>query len=257
MFEQVSIFTREGRLMAPTIHVESVIDGTAHGNRSAIWNDARSDRERGHRYSLQAVPVEGLLPEPASVEELQLVQRLFFLCGKERTPRTVVFCGVEPKDCAEVVCARTAEILAGLVKDPICLMDANLRSPTLHLRYQLGGIVGTSLAREEARSQTPEYNHDPNLWVLPAATLKNDTPGLVPDLVREQFTRLRERFGFLLICAPPLGTEPEGLLLGQMADGIILTVLANSTRKATAHKVRRSLDLYNIRVLGAVVNQFV
>ena len=243
--------------MTPAVHSETIINGSAHDGEGVAWKDIQPDQECEYRCALHAVPVERFLPEPASVEELQLVQRLFFLCGKERTPRIVVFCGVEPKDCAEIVCARTAEILSGLVKDSICLMDANFRSPTLHLRYQLDGIPGSSRTREEASSQNSEYIHDPNLWALPAATLKNDAQGLVPDLVREQFIRLRERFGFLFICAPPLSTEPEGFLLGQMADGVVLTLLANSTRKAAVHKVRRSLDLYNIRVLGAVVNQIV
>lgn len=243
--------------MTSTIHAETIIDGSAGANGRAVWNDAQSEREREYRYALHAIPVDGLLPEPASIEEIQLVQRLFFLCGREHTPRIVVFSGVEPKDCAEIVCARAAEILAGLVKDPICLMDANLRSPTLHLRYQLDGGFGLSHARQEAGSKRSEHFYDPKLWVFPASALKSAVPGLAPDLVREQFVRLRERFGFLLICAPPLGTEPEGFLLGQMADGVVLTLLANSTRKAAAHKVRRSLDLYNIHVLGSVINQFV
>jgi Mrp family chromosome partitioning ATPase len=143
------------------------------------------------------------------------------------------------------------------VKDSICLIDANLRTPTLHLRYEIDGTFRSSGRKEEENSKQAGVIEKHNLWVLPASALKSGSPGLAPDLVRDQLGRLRERFGFLLICAPPLGTEPEGFLFGQMADGVVLTLLARSTRKALALRVRKNLETYNIRLLGTVLNELV
>lgn len=200
-----------------------------------------------------AVPLNGFVPQPPTLDELQIVQRVFFLAGDE-IPRTVVFCGVEEGDGASALCARTAEVLSSMVSETVCLMDANLRAPTLHLRYEIDEALGFRGANCSAGDPAGRLR-GPNLWVLPAGALKDSRPGFSPAQVRTQLGTLREQFGFLLMTAPPLSTAAEGFLLGQMADGVVLSVMAHSTRRAIAQKVRRNLELYNVRVLGAVLNE--
>lgn len=199
-----------------------------------------------------AVPLNGFVPEPPTLDEMQIVQRVFFLAGDE-VPRVVVFCGVEEGDGADSVCARTAEVLSSMVSEAVCVMDGNLRAPTMHLRYEIDDTLEFRGARGEG--DPASRLRGPNLWVLPAAALKDSRPGFSPEQVRTRLGSLREQFGFLLIAAPPLSTAAEGFLLGQMADGVVLTVMAHSTRRAVAQKVRRNLELYNVRVLGAVLNE--
>ncbi len=204
-------------------------------------------------FLVAAVPLNGFVPKAPTLEELQLVQRMFFLAGDEM-PRVIVFCGVEAGDGAETVCARTGEVLSCLVNEPVCLMDANLRAPTLHLRYDIDeeAVPFARAAQQSSRGTSPR---DSSLWVLPAGALRECRPGFAPDSVRKRLSVLREKFGFLLIAAPPLSTAAEGFLLGQMADGLVLNVMARSTQRAAAIKVRRNLELYNVRLLGAIVNE--
>jgi Mrp family chromosome partitioning ATPase len=231
---------------------------------AADWSDIHEQDEMTERegilehggkpyFSIPAVPVTGLIPEPASADELQLVQKLFFL-GND-APQVAVFCGVGPTDGSEVVCARAAEVLAGLVKEPVCLMDANLSAPTLHVRYDIGDAFRQPAVVSEIDEMQAQGGPLTNLWVLPASTLKDCSPGFSPDQVRDRVARLRKRFRFLLICAPALGTASEGFLLGQMADGVVLTLLAQSTHRAAALKVLTDLETYKIRLLGSVLNE--
>lgn len=202
---------------------------------------------------VQAMPTDGSFSE-ATADEVHLVEKLFFLPGEE-APRVVVFCGTEGTDGSELVCARAAEVLASLVKDGVCLMDVDLRTPTLHLRYSVDDayrIVDQGPKNETENAKRVPW---PNLWVLPASPLNDARPGLSLDHVRNRLASLREKFGYLLICAPPLGTAPEGLLWGQIGDGVVVTLLANSTKRATAFKVRASLEKYNVRLLGVVLNE--
>lgn len=199
---------------------------------------------------MHPVPLNGFIPEAPSVDELQLVQRMFFLSGDE-VPRVIVFCGVEARDGVEVVCARTAEVLSCLMNETVCLMDANFHEPTLHRRYQ----IDASLRFRGADADPKAAGRGSNLSVLPAAALRDSRPGFAPAQVRDRLETLRRQFGFLLICAPPLSTAAEGFLLGQAADGVVLTVMARSTQRAAALKVRRNLELYNVRLLGVVMNE--
>jgi Mrp family chromosome partitioning ATPase len=219
----------------------------------AYWADRNLERETEIHPAVRAVPVSGFTSQAATKEELQLVQKLFFLAGHE-APRVVVFCGVEPTDRADLVCARVAEVLSGLVREPVCLMDANFRSPTLHRRYEIDDVVQTIDHKPENGSEQEDDAPGPYLWVLPAGSAEDGRPGITPDQLRDRLARLRKMFGFLLVSAPSLSAALDGYLLGQMADGVVLTLMAHSTRRATALKARSDLEAYNIRVLGAVLN---
>lgn len=235
--------------MAATMHrvLDPIHAGGALGPEALEQNSASC-------FPATPVPLSGFLPEPATPDELQLVQRIFFLSGDE-APRIVVFCGVQRGDEASMVCARAAEVLSSMVSDTVCLIDADLRSPSLHLRYEIDNALRVRGQPRGGPAQEAARMRGPNLWVLPAAALKDARPGFSPDQVRTQLAHLRERFGFLLIAAPPLGTAAEGFLLGQVADGVVLTVSAHYTERALAQKVRRNLELYNVRLLGAVMTE--
>jgi hypothetical protein len=242
--------------MPITTNLPNVIEaiGAAESGANGAWQAIKRRDGVDPDLSLQAVQISRIFTEPASVEELQLVQRLFFLPRNE-APQVVVFCGVGPRDGAELVCARAAEILASQVREPVCLVDANLKDATLHQRYDLDTAFSFSGQKAKAERDQASRVNGRNLWVLPANALRESCPGLSPDRVGDQLSRLRERFRFLLICAPPLESAPDGFLLGQMSDGIVLILQAHSTYRTTALKVRRYLETYDIRLLGAVLNQ--
>lgn len=220
----------------------------------ALGLEALEQVPEAQSFPTTPLSLTGFVPEPATLEELQLAQRIFFLSG-DKAPRVVVFCGVEPGDGSDSVCARMAEVLLSIVSEAVCLMDADLRSPSLHLRYQIDDAFHFHAPPNGEVEQEPARMRQLGLSVLPAAALKDARPGFSPDRVRAHFTNLRKKFGFLLISAPPLSSAAEGYLLGQMADGIVVTVLACNTQRALAQKVRRNLDLYNIRLLGAVMHE--
>lgn len=231
---------------APLIRVNKTTGGAGDETRQA------GSTPEPH-FPVAAVPLDGFIPKPPTVEELQLVQRMFFLSGDEM-PRVIVFSGVEAGDGAGTVCARTGEVLSCLVNEPVCVMDANLRAPTLHLRYDIdeAAVPFGGAAQQSSRKVSPL---DSRMWVIPAGALRECRPGFAPDSVKKRLSVLREKFGFLLIAAPPLSAAAEGFLLGQMADGLVLNVMARSTQRTAAIKVRRNLELYNVRLLGAIVNE--
>ena len=57
---------------------------------------------------------------------------------------------------------------------------------------------------------------------------------------RERFAELREAFDYILISAPALSRETEATFLGQLADGVVLIVEANHTRRETCPARKRT-----------------
>lgn len=241
--------------MHTTLHLPRISEDENNpaGEKNGTWDETKRHTRLVSDLSLDAVLVDSFFHESASLEELHLVQRLFPL-PRNAAPQVVVFCGVGPRDGAEFVCARVAETLAGQVKDTVCLMDANLKEPSMHHRYDLDGAA-CILHREDAGREKANNRKTHNLWVLPASALRERGPDFTQEEMREQLSALRERFGFLLICAPALESAPDGFLLGQLSDGIVLVLQAGSTHRATALQVRRHLENYGVRLLGAVLSK--
>ena len=80
-----------------------------------------------------------------------------------------------------------------------------------------------------------------NLWLIPSGFVK---PGFYPSMerYRERFAELREAFDYVLISAPALSRETEATFMGQLADGVVLIVEANQTRRETVRRAKEQLE---------------
>jgi polysaccharide biosynthesis transport protein len=66
---------------------------------------------------------------------------------------------------------------------------------------------------------------------------------------------LRNEFDYVLLDAPPLSSYSDALALVQVADGIVLVLEANSTRRDAVARIVENLRAAQINVLGAVLNK--
>ncbi len=159
------------------------------------------------------------------------------------------------------ICLRAAKALAALQPGPVCLVDANLRAPWLHelvgadSRYGLASTGGFSQASITAFARPLFRDDAANLWVLPSGSseLGSATP-LTPGRVRPRLTELCTRFEHVVISAPPIDRHAESLALGQAAEGVVLVVSANVTRRDAVARVKSRLDDLRIPTLGIVLN---
>jgi len=189
-------------------------------------------------------------------EEVKLVQRVFLLPGSQ-APGMVVFCAVDHAPGAAGICARAAENLAAQTTAPVCIIDGNLHSPALHSYFGVENDRGLTNAVLESRSvrDSVYYLAGGNLALLSAGPRCDESPALwKSDQLRLVMDRLRKDFRYVLVYAPPVVLQVDAAFLGQVADGVILIVEANVTRRETARKAKEALTAANVKVLGAVLN---
>jgi capsular exopolysaccharide synthesis family protein len=196
--------------------------------------------------------------EPKEREELiKLAQRIFLHPGAD-APRVVVFTASESGNGCSSICACAAELLAAQVSGSVCLVDANLRHPGLHQQFAVDNDRGLAdaLQRSEpllkyARSMTLA-----NLWLVscgssPEAAL----PLLGSDHMRQKIAELRSGVDYVLIDASAMNVSNDATVLASAADGVVLVLKANSSRRETVRKAVQDMQASHIRVLGAVLNQ--
>jgi capsular exopolysaccharide synthesis family protein len=197
------------------------------------------------------------LDQMAGEEALRLVQRVFLLQAQE-PPRMVAFAGIDHGNGVSRVCVRVAETLAKNIRGSVCLVEANLRSPALPEMFGTTnhhGLTDALLQDGPIRSFTKPVRGD-NLWLLSSGALAADSAKLLnSERLKTRLAELRKEFDFVLIDAPPLTRYSDAIGLGQMTDGFILVLEANSTRREAALQVAEGLRAANIRILGAVLNK--
>jgi protein-tyrosine kinase len=206
-----------------------------------------SNGKRGH------VDLEALTRE----EQIKLAQRVFLAPGAD-APHVVAFCGVGSGDGSTWICAHVSETLASQVKASICLVDANLRTPFLHEYFRRDNLCGLSDAVLNAgpvRNFVQQINRS-NLWILSSGSRSSDparvlTSGRLRSLLRE----LAAAFDFVVIDTPPVNLYADAVLLGKLADGMVLVVQASSTRRETARRAKESLESAKVKLLGVVLNK--
>lgn len=195
---------------------------------------------------------------PATREEsLKLVQRLF-LTSEQTPPKAVVFAAVDSGNGCTRLCAITAQLLAENVSGSVCLVEGNFRTPSLPDLFGVDNHHGLadSLRQEGAIQGFARRAGRDNVWLLSSGLLGTDSVNLLNcDRMKERIAELRSAFDYVLIDAPPLNSCADAMVFGRLADGVVLVLEANVTRRETALRVAEKLRATKIPVLGAVLNK--
>ena len=185
-------------------------------------------------------------------EMLRFIQRIF-LSANGSAPRQVVLCGVDNENGSSSVCAMAGRTLAANSSRPVCLVDANVRSPRLSGMFGVDGTTPFSGLSDSVREQCVKIGG--NLWLAGPNILADKSRVLLPpDQLKERLAQLRNEFEYILIDAPGTSVCGDAQLLGQVADAAILVIEANSTRRLTARKAKETLDAAGVRLLGTVLH---
>jgi len=203
-------------------------------------------------YEMRPVPDAHVL----SREELvKLVQMVFLLPGKPAR-HVVLFSGAAAGAGCSTICVGAAEALAAQAEQPVCLVDSNLRFPSLHVCLGVENRRGLSEALLEG-GPMQEYIQklSPHLWFLPSGVRCSPQVGVNgAGRLAARIIELRQQFRYVLLDSPPVNTYSDAIPLGQCADGVVLVVGANSTRREAARKAKDCFLSAGSKLAGVVLN---
>ena len=142
---------------------------------------------------------------------------------------------------------------------PVLMIDADLRRPSVAKTLGVPNEKGLSSFLTGAHSLDEvliQYEHVPNLWIIPAGPRPPDPAELLSSHVMEATLKdLMKRFTQIVIDSPPLLLVTDGVVLSAMVDGVILVVASGSTARGALARAHRILENAGARVLGMVLNK--
>lgn len=191
-------------------------------------------------------------------EVLRLVQRVF-RSAETNAPRSVVFSGVDHGDGSTWITANAGLTLAGQTACSVCLVDANLRRPSLHSCFELENRFGLVESTSQAGPirDFAQRVAGSNLWVLTCGStaVYKSAGALSAEGMQARMAELRAEFDYVLVDTPPAILYSDAIAVARLADGIILVLQSNATRREAALKAKESFENASVRLLGAVLNK--
>jgi hypothetical protein len=176
-----------------------------------------------------------------------LVQRVFFVGGGQPV-KQVVFSAADPNTNVAYICDQAGRALALETSADIAVVSCEALVERRARSHSHGGR-GVSIKSLSTQAAI-------NLWHVPEFAM---------DLCGEEsgtgaywlscLAELRNEFEYSVIHGPVAGISSEAAVLGQLTDGIILVLGAHSTRRATACKIKETLESAQARILGTVLSE--
>jgi len=184
-------------------------------------------------------------------DQIQGLVRSVFLATTDRSVRQVVFAGFEPETGVRMLCRRVGEALAAETAGPIAVMGA---CPQLCDVGDMKKEPGSE--RGDGPSSVPPLRRiatriRSNLWLVPCAPGNGDQTTTAS--LHSYLGELRREFEYSVIEAPPPGESGEAAAMAQFADGVVLVLSAQRTRRAAARKFMDALTCANAHVIGTVL----
>jgi Mrp family chromosome partitioning ATPase len=197
----------------------------------------------------------GDLTARASKQMTALVEDLL-LSPRSDALRVIGFSGVDYSDGASWLTACVSEIGAATISGDICIVDANIRQPSLHELFGLENHYGfTEAVRDRLPVSLYLRRIAKNLVLLSGGTPVADPDALlVGDSARMCLADLRGTFDYLFINIAPAGVCRDVIALSPCIDGFVLVLEANSTPRRLAQQVKASFESSGVNLCGVVLN---
>jgi len=243
--------SRKSELMA---QAAPNLEGASIGQRFR-WSSPDSQVKAGTKV-IAPLHENTRLDHMARQEVLRLVQSVFQSKDVER--RVVVFAAISSGSGCTWISARTAEALASVTAGPICLVDANFRTPSLPEVFGTTNHFGLAdaLRHERPIREFVKPLKSANLSLLSCGSTPEASVSLLSsEKMKRIVDELRAEFDYVLIDAPPFGTYADTFSVGQLGDGLVLVLEANATRREAAARLAERLRDMKVNILGAVLNK--
>jgi capsular exopolysaccharide synthesis family protein len=222
----------------------------------------RSQTKRWTRKQPNSGQISGRLvtvldPKSAASEAYRTLRTNLIYAQVDAPPRVILVTSPRQAEGKSTICANLGVVLAQSGKSTL-VIDCDFRRPVMHEVFGLHNTVGVAEVAIGA-CELQEAWQEP----LPDVDLKVMTVGALPPnpaefaasrRLSEILATLREKFDHILVDSAPMGHVSDPIVLATQVDGVLLTLDARNTRKASVQRAVHNLATVGANVIGTVMN---
>lgn len=154
--------------------------------------------------------------------------------------------------------AANVAIVSAQAGKKVLLMDADMRKPQVHQRFQISNLTGLSsiLIKERTLEECVTEAHTPGLFLLPSGPIPPNPSEMLASKTFAQLVEVcKESYDLIVIDSPPVLSVSDPLVLTRVAEGVVFVVDSKRTNRNLAQKSIGALQQVGARVLGVVLNR--
>lgn len=138
----------------------------------------------------------------------------------------------------------------------VVLIDCDLRKPSLHKKFEISNTAGLSdvIVGKESISVVG-YRYNNNLTVLTSGKIPpNPSEMLGSKSMKALIDALKKVFDYVILDTPPVQAVTDAQILSTRADGTLLVIRAEKTKKDSVVNSINLLKKVNANIIGTILN---
>ncbi len=138
----------------------------------------------------------------------------------------------------------------------VVLIDCDLRKPSLHKKFEISNTTGLSdvIVGKESISVVG-HRHNNNLTILTSGKIPpNPSEMLGSKSMKALLDALRKVFDYVILDTPPVQAVTDAQILSNRADGTLLVIRSEKTKKDSVVNSINLLKKVNANIIGTVLN---
>lgn len=194
-------------------------------------------------------------PKSIAAESYRTLRTNIQYSSFDKEYKVIMVTSSEPEEGKSTTAGNLALCLAQGEKKVI-LIDCDLRKPSLHKKFRISNLMGLSdvlIGKEELKSAIHRYNK--NLVVLTSGKVPpNPSEMLSSKSMNALLEVLKESFDYVILDTPPVQAVTDSQILSTKADGTILVIKSEKTKKDSVQNAINLLRKVNANIIGSVLN---
>ena len=196
-------------------------------------------------------------PKSPAAEAYRSLRTNVQFAGLDKACRSIVVTSSSANEGKTTTAANFA-VISAQGGTTVCLIDADLRRPTLHRVFGLPNTEGLTTALVQGRpfSELAQATRVPNLFVLPSGPLPANPTELVGSRRMRAFVEAAtEKFEIVVLDTPPVLAASDAVALSAQMDGVIFVVKVGGVPHEVVRHAVEQIHAVKGRVLGVLLNR--
>lgn len=216
----------------------------------------KNKKQRNHEHS-EAVSLITIADKSSPIaEQYRTIRTNIQFASADRKIQTIVVTSSGPSEGKSTTAANIAVVFANSGQR-VLLVDADMRKPTVHKTFDLTNEVGLSkvLSSNNSVLEMSRPSIVDNLSILTSGPKPpNPSELLGSTRMNQVIEEARHLYDVIIFDMPPVVTVTDAQIMASKADGTLLVVRENVTRKDALTKAKDLLEMVQAKVLGVVYN---
>lgn len=138
----------------------------------------------------------------------------------------------------------------------VLLVDCDMRKPSIHKKFKISNMAGLSdLLISKYKMDEVIFQYNDNLTIVTSGNIPpNPSEMLASKSMEKYLEEMKEHFDYIILDTPPLQAVTDAQVLSTKADGTLLVIRAEETKRDSVLNSVNLIKKVNGTIIGTILN---